>query len=180
MARHSTDKESPPPPAVTTPPGQWCPLCCLVGLPHPLSALSVSLFCFTGHRTTVHFPVQFSDASAHSPRGQFSLFDTQPIPSQSFTGEQPPQSPTDPLLPLRNLQTVFPPQSVPWPAAEPPRPDSPPHVPDSEWKVSTELQLKCRKQFLELKPTNGLLQGDQARSFFIQSRLPNNELSTIW
>ena len=53
-------------------------------------------------------------------------------------------------------------------------------MPDAEWRVSEELRLKCRKQFVELQPTHGKLQGDQARSFFIQSRLPNTDLSAIW
>ena len=51
---------------------------------------------------------------------------------------------------------------------------------DPDWTISEELQQKCQKQFSELKTENGLLQGDKAREFFVQSRLPNQELSLIW
>lgn len=53
-------------------------------------------------------------------------------------------------------------------------------VPETEWRISNELMLKCKRQFVELQPTHGRLQGDQARTFFIQSRLPNADLSAIW
>lgn len=53
-------------------------------------------------------------------------------------------------------------------------------VPETEWRISNELRLKCKRQFVELQPTHGRLQGDQARTFFIQSRLPNADLSAIW
>lgn len=102
-------------------------------------------------------------------------------------------------------QSVPPIQPGPWPLLDVPEPDSfpesaqtettaaethpsagegneeaTPPIPEEEWKVSGELRMKCHKQFTDLKPMSGKLQGDQARSFFIQSRLPNTDLSAIW
>lgn len=51
---------------------------------------------------------------------------------------------------------------------------------EPNWTISNDLRRKCIKQFNELKPTEGLLQGDKAREFFVQSKLPNQELSAIW
>ena len=65
-----------------------------------------------------------------------------------------------------------------------PRPPSQPTVPEiteePDWSVSEELYQKCTQQFYDLYPENGLLSGEKARDFFIQSRLPVDELSKIW
>lgn len=49
-----------------------------------------------------------------------------------------------------------------------------------EWNISADLHSKCVHQFDSLNPVNGVLQGDKAREFFVQSKLPNQELSAIW
>lgn len=59
-------------------------------------------------------------------------------------------------------------------------PPPPSQAADSDWTISGELRTKCARQFAELCPEDGLLSGDRARAFFIQSRLPNQELSQIW
>ena len=56
----------------------------------------------------------------------------------------------------------------------------PPPPTEDDWAISDELRQKCKCQFAELQPENGLLLGDKAREFFIQSKLPNSELSQIW
>ncbi|KAE8605248.1 hypothetical protein XENTR_v10015042 [Xenopus tropicalis] len=48
------------------------------------------------------------------------------------------------------------------------------------WAITTEERAKHDKQFASLKPINGLISGDQARSFFIQSGLPSSVLAEIW
>lgn len=53
-------------------------------------------------------------------------------------------------------------------------------LPEEDWSISEDLRSKCIQQFLELEPVQGLLQGDKARKFFIQSKLPSPELSAIW
>ena len=53
-------------------------------------------------------------------------------------------------------------------------------APASEWAVSDELRDKCHKQFTSLDPVGGLLSGEKARIFFIQSKLPTPELAQIW
>ncbi|KAL5457210.1 hypothetical protein EMCRGX_G034455 [Ephydatia muelleri] len=53
-------------------------------------------------------------------------------------------------------------------------------APASEWAVSDELRDKCHKQFTSLDPEGGLLSGEKARDFFIQSKLPTPELAQIW
>ena len=52
--------------------------------------------------------------------------------------------------------------------------------PPDDWSISEELRSKCLQQFNELRPVNGLLNGDKARDFFVKSKLPNQELSAIW
>ena len=53
-------------------------------------------------------------------------------------------------------------------------------APDSEWLISDELREKCHKQFTSLNPEGGLLSGEKARDFFIQSKIPTPELALIW
>ena len=88
----------------------------------------------------------------------------------------------------------LPPSSGPSFTAPPPPPSSPPHdwqpiptatptaTPTSaeDWDISDDLNCKCVQQFNALQPVQGKLQGDKARQFFIQSNLPNHELSAIW
>lgn len=160
----------------------------------------------TGLRTTVHFPVQFGEAgSAVFPSAAFEP--QPPLPSlPQSTVDGAPQSPTNPLLPCSLPHPSLPPHHPgPWnppssppsdpatslpevaaadlsPAADPGdgRTELDQKVPESEWRVSKELRLKCHRQFVELQPTHGRLQGDLARTFFVQSRLPNADLSAIW
>ena len=49
-----------------------------------------------------------------------------------------------------------------------------------DWTLSEELRTKCSKQFAELHPVNGILEGSKARQFFTRSKLPFQELSAIW
>jgi hypothetical protein len=117
-----------------------------------------------GPQTTVQFPVQFEEASL------FPLAALEPQhPLQSAADGADAWSPTPPA-PLSALE----------PPTQPPAKEKERSVPEAEWRVSVELRLKCCKQFHDLQPTQGHLQGDQARAFFIQSRLPNADLSAIW
>ena len=86
------------------------------------------------------------------------------VPSQS--------SIMPPLLPSTSNVAA---SSQPWPAP-PPREQAK----EADWTISPDLRQKCVEQFNDLKPTEGLLQGDKAREFFVQSKLPNQELSAIW
>lgn len=70
--------------------------------------------------------------------------------------------------------------SVTAPSQPLPVPPSQEYVREPDWNISEDLRRKCVQQFNNLKPTEGLLQGDKAREFFVQSKLPNQELSTIW
>ena len=149
----------------------------------------------SGVKATVQFPVQFEEASIGFP-----LEPQAPPPCLPHsTADGAPQSPTEPLFPL----PLAPPLSHPGPwHTTPAAPSDPPtlelsstaekgsvaepregeqlRVPEAEWRVSDELRLKCHKQFEELQPSHGRLQGDEARAFFIKSRLPNADLSSIW
>ena len=99
-------------------------------------------------------------------------------PSLIQGGEKKVQSPIKPLLPPTDTffaspmpsHTAKPAMVNPWAISEAP----------TDWSISDELQQKCSKRFVSLKPTNGLLHGDKAREFFVQSKLPNQELSLIW
>ncbi|XP_075057455.1 intersectin-2 isoform X2 [Mixophyes fleayi] len=48
------------------------------------------------------------------------------------------------------------------------------------WAVTTEERAKHDKQFASLNPAGGLITGDQARNFFLQSGLPPAVLAEIW
>ncbi|KAM4692947.1 intersectin-2 [Discoglossus pictus] len=48
------------------------------------------------------------------------------------------------------------------------------------WAITTEERGKHDKQFASLKPVGGLITGDQARGFFLQSGLPPAILAEIW
>ena len=49
-----------------------------------------------------------------------------------------------------------------------------------DWSLSEDFRQRCTSQFNDLKPENGLLKGETARNFFVQSRLSMDELSKIW
>ena len=105
--------------------------------------------------TTPERPERMSIQELHSP-GQLP----------HFTAMQFFQTPLPPHLhsfPVPSQSTTLPPATI-----------------EDEWAISEELQQKCRRQFLDLQPESGLLHGDKARNFFLQSRLPNQELSQIW
>ena len=98
-----------------------------------------------------------------------------------------------PIQPLQFFQSPLPPQPLqsaplllpntsgqPDISPAPTTPSGPNPVPEGEWILSDELKHKCHTQFAELYPSGGLLQGDKARVFFQQSKLPNQELSQIW
>lgn len=86
------------------------------------------------------------------------------------------QSPLVPLQAPPVTQAPWHPETMsPWQPEATPTPAN-----DPDWSVSDELRQKCRKQFLELKPIVGLLSGEHARQFFVQSKLPNQQLSLIW
>ncbi|XP_067884659.1 intersectin-2-like [Heterodontus francisci] len=48
------------------------------------------------------------------------------------------------------------------------------------WAITSDERVKHDQQFLSLKPLGGLLSGDQARNFFLQSGLPKPVLAEIW
>ena len=115
-------------------------------------------------RTTIQTSVNPND-NTNPLLGELSLFSPQ---QASVLG----QTSVPPLLPpVCNVAT--PSQSLPVP---PPQE----YVKDPDWNISEDLRRKCVQQFNNLKPTEGLLQGDKAREFFVQSKLPNQELSAIW
>ena len=69
---------------------------------------------------------------------------------------------------------LLPTQSWPAPSAQEQ------HSKEPDWTISSDLRQKCIHQFNDLNPMEGRLQGDKAREFFVQSKLPNQELSAIW
>lgn len=82
--------------------------------------------------------------------------------------------------------TYCPAPSSPTSSSPPPGDDKPSLTPappppvTEDWSISDDLHGKCVQQFNSLEPVKGLLLGDKAREFFIQSKLPNQELSAIW
>ncbi|XP_062891102.1 intersectin-2b isoform X2 [Mobula hypostoma] len=48
------------------------------------------------------------------------------------------------------------------------------------WAITSEERVKHDQQFISLKPLGGLLSGEQARTFFLQSGLPKLVLAEIW
>lgn len=116
---------------------------------------------------------------------------------QDFTDTNPFLPPTGGVAPFQ-LAPAFnappPPTTEPLPTQPssllPQAPSSPPAttVPvlglgggaGEDWSISEDLRCKCVQQFRDLEPVKGLLQGDKAREFFVQSKLPNQELSAIW
>lgn len=92
-----------------------------------------------------------------------------------------------PFQPGPTFGVTPPPTSQPPPTQlHPHGPPSPPTavptegVASEDWGISDDLHCKCVQQFKELEPVQGVLAGDKAREFFVQSKLPNQELSSIW
>ena len=104
-------------------------------------------------------PLMGESTGFSPPQQQPSLF------GQS-TAVAPPQQPASSLAP--------PTQSWPAPSAQEKASKDP------DWTISNDLRQKCIQQFNDLNPMEGRLQGDKAREFFVQSKLPNQELSAIW
>ncbi|XP_076372509.1 dynamin associated protein 160 isoform X6 [Tachypleus tridentatus] len=48
------------------------------------------------------------------------------------------------------------------------------------WRIPNESRAKFDEQFLQLKPINGLITGQQAKSLFLQSGLPPQVLAVVW
>ncbi|XP_032877202.1 intersectin-2 isoform X2 [Amblyraja radiata] len=48
------------------------------------------------------------------------------------------------------------------------------------WAITSEERVKHDQQFISIKPLGGLLSGEQARTFFLQSGLPKLVLAEIW
>lgn len=48
------------------------------------------------------------------------------------------------------------------------------------WLITPRERLRYEEQFKSLKPTNGIVTGEQAKSLFLQSQLPANILGQIW
>ncbi len=143
----------------------------------PSSPSALQPFFPAAQPSSPHFPVPFSPQpepgpEIPAPQEALAPFAVQnPLTHELASPGQPPGSyhqffmspmPHPPLQP----------SSV---AAAPP-----PSSQDADWTISEELKTKCSHQFAELRPEDGRLSGDKARTFFVQSRLPNQELSQIW
>lgn len=48
------------------------------------------------------------------------------------------------------------------------------------WVVVARERARYEEQFKSLKPNNGIITGDQAKGFFLQSQLPPVILGQIW
>lgn len=48
------------------------------------------------------------------------------------------------------------------------------------WVILTKERLRYEEQFRSLKPTNGIVTGEQAKGFFLLSQLPPSTLDQIW
>ena len=48
------------------------------------------------------------------------------------------------------------------------------------WVVTPGERTKHEEQFNTIRPANGFITGDQAKGFFLQSRLPPPVLGIIW
>ena len=110
-------------------------------------------------------------ASSNPLLGEITGFSPQQQqPTSSLFGQStavaPPHQPASSLAP--------PTQSWPGPPAQEQSSKEP------DWMISNDLRQKCIQQFNDLNPMEGRLQGDKAREFFVQSKLPNQELSAIW
>ena len=125
-------------------------------------------------RATVQFPIPFPfpvDVTPERSTARFSIQEPQPLVHDLPSPGQPPPMFFQSPMPKFIAPSQHPAQA---PRAAPPPPT------EAEWAVSEELHQKCVRQFSDLQPVNGFLHGDKARDFFVQSRLPNHELSQIW
>ena len=151
---------------------------------------------------TSGFPVRFTPPNeARFPESEFSTDNKTELPIGHMTGSDnhviipPPEIVSHVIIPspsggfsTDNISSTLPvlpppPQSTSHIPPLPPPPSQPtvPEVTEEpDWSVSEELYQKCTQQFNDLYPENGLLSGEKARDFFIQSRLPVDELSKIW
>ncbi|XP_064627366.1 intersectin-1-like isoform X4 [Lineus longissimus] len=50
----------------------------------------------------------------------------------------------------------------------------------NSWHITPEERAKFDGEFLQLKPVNGVIRGDQAKGFLLQSKLPPQILGQIW
>lgn len=48
------------------------------------------------------------------------------------------------------------------------------------WAITSRERVKYLEQFKSLQPQNGVVTGQQARGFFLQSQLPPLILGHIW
>lgn len=48
------------------------------------------------------------------------------------------------------------------------------------WIVQPRERARYEEQFMSLKPINGIVTGDQAKGFLLQSQLPPPVLGQIW
>lgn len=48
------------------------------------------------------------------------------------------------------------------------------------WVITPRERAKYQEQFRSLQPQNGIVTGQQARGFFLQSQLPPLVLGEIW
>ena len=124
------------------------------------------------------------------------------LPPPSLTQPFPAPPPSVPTFPLPSAAPINPPSTssassqphLPPPSTSLAFP-SPPSTTDAsqttasqsaaslspvDWSLSEDFRQRCTSQFNDLKPENGLLKGETARNFFVQSRLSIDELSKIW
>lgn len=171
---------------------------------------TTSLPATVGLSSVQAFPVHFAPPTeARFPDPNLESEPFPPFPFEGFTQQKvvsqvlppPPAnnasapSTVIPSLPPppSSLSTAqaFAPQPPPLPAttltssATSSAPDAPEAVPQAslsppDWTFTEEFWQKCFNQFSDLQPDGGLLQGEKARKFFVQSRLPMDELSRIW
>lgn len=48
------------------------------------------------------------------------------------------------------------------------------------WVIVQRERIRYEEQFRSLKPINGIITGEQAKGFFLQSQLPPLILGQIW
>lgn len=48
------------------------------------------------------------------------------------------------------------------------------------WVIVSRERTRYEEQFRSLKPNNGIITGEQAKGFFLQSQLPPLVLGQIW
>ena len=118
--------------------------------------------------------VQLQQSGPSHPLDHFTgEVDTNPFNQSSWPVTHPPESKPSKGFATTELPVQYP-EMAPPPAAVAPPPS------EEDWSVSEELCSKCILQFSDLQPVNGVLEGDKARTFFTQSKLPFQELSAIW